>query len=293
MQADRYYEHSGRYSPFSVAKALGLGLLVSVPLAFVYAYIIVYIPIVGTITFILTAGFAGVVGFAVGRALHAGKVRNHAVTLATAIPVAIFALWASWVAWVYAILHRADAVVGVLDLALAPATLWKVILLINDKGAWNLKGITPTGAALWGLWALEAAIIGGVIVLVARESVNEPFCEPCERWCDEQKAIAVLGATTKDDLVPRLERGDYAVLREIGPPTHLAFTRLDLHQCSQCQATTTLTATSVTVTVKKDKQETEESGLLKYLLVPPGELSAMKTLLTEGQAHPEPAGTAG
>ena len=84
MLTDRYYTHSGRYSPLAAAKALGLGLVVAVPMAFVYSYAIVYIPIVGIITFILTAGFAAVVGFTVGHLLKSGQVRNNAVSIATA-----------------------------------------------------------------------------------------------------------------------------------------------------------------------------------------------------------------
>lgn len=280
MQTDRYYRHSGRFSPFAVVKALGIGLLVSVPMAFVYSYIIVYLPIISVITFFLTAGFGGVVGFVVGMAMHAGNVRNHKVAVATALPVALFALWASWVTWVYALLHRGEeADVGLLDLVFDPAGLWEVITLINEKGAWSLKGLTPTGGLLWAMWAVEAAIIVGIIVVIVRESVNSPFCEGCHRWCDEQKAIAVLGPTSKGDLVPRLEQGNYAVLQELTEATNLAFTQLDLHQCSQCQATAALTATSVTVTTKNGKEEKEEKTLLKYLLVSPGDLSTVKAMV--------------
>lgn len=285
MQADRYYRHSGRFSPIAVAKAFALGLVVTVPLAFVYSYILVYLPIIGMITFILTAGFAAVVGVVVGRVMHAGKVRNHVVAVATALPVALFALWAAWVTWVYALLHRADADVGLIDLVFDPAGLWRIITLINAKGAWSLKGLTPTGGLLWALWALEAAIIAGVVVLVARESVSSPFCEGCDRWCEEQKAFAVLGPTKKDALAPRLEQGDYAVFQEMTATNDSTFTRLDLHQCPQCLGSAALTATSVTVTVKKGKQETDETVLLKFLLLSPSDVSTVKTILAEGQAR--------
>ncbi|MFT3769647.1 MAG: hypothetical protein QM820_29780 [Minicystis sp.] len=289
MHADRYYRHSGRYSPGAVVKALAAGLGASLLLAFVYSYIIVYIPIVGVITFILTAGFGALSGFAVGHLLHAGKVRNQIVTLATAVPVALFALWAAWVTWVYAIMHRADVDVGLVDLAANPGALWKLINIINEKGAWNLKGFTPTGGLLWGLWALEAAIIVGVIVLVAYEMVNVPFCEQCDRWCAEHKAMATLGSTTKEALAPRLERGDYTVLRETPLVSGLAFTRLDLHQCPECHGTATLSASSVTISVKKGKQETSETVLFKYLLVPPADLATVTAMVAEGQANAQAA----
>ncbi|APR86600.1 Hypothetical protein A7982_11949 [Minicystis rosea] len=266
-------------------KALAAGLSASLPLAFVYSYIIVYIPIVGVITFALTAGFGALLGFLVGQVLHAGKVRSQAAALAAAVPVSLFALWAAWVTWVYALMHRADVDVAFLDLAANPGGLWNLINVINDKGAWNLKGFTPTGGLLWGLWALEAAIIVGLAVLVAYEAVNVPFCEPCDVWCAEHKAMATLGSTTKRALAPRLEQGDYAVLRETPHVSDLAFTRLDLHQCPTCQGTATLSATSVTVTVKKDKRETSETVLFKYLLVPPADLATVTAMVAAGQAQ--------
>jgi hypothetical protein len=283
MQADRYYRHSGRFSSSAVVKAAGLGLVASVPLAFIYAYVIVYLPIISVITFLLTGGFGALVGFAIGTVMHRGKVRNDVVVLATAILVGLFALWASWVAWVYALLHRADAEVGLLDLALNPIGLGRIIAIINEKGAWSLKGFTPTGGVLWAMWAVEAAIIVGCVVLVAQAMVSSPFCEGCDRWCEEHKGIALLGPTSKDALRPRLEQGDYAVLGELEGPTGSAFTQLDLHQCSQCLATVALTATAVTVTLKKGKQEKEEKVLLKHLLLSPDELSTVKATLALSQ----------
>jgi hypothetical protein len=287
METDRYYRHSGRFAPLAVVKALGAGVVSAVPLAFVYSYVLVYIPIIGTITFALTGGFALLIGLAVGKVLHDGKVRNLAVSTATALGAALFSLWAAWVTWVHAILGRADAKVTLADLALDPALLWKVITLINDKGAWNLRGLTPTGALLWGLWALEAAVIGGVVVLAVRESVNDPFCEACDRWCAEHKGFGAVGPARLENLAPRLERGDYTVLRELPNHAESVYTRLDVHDCPQCHATTTLSATNVTVTVKKGKAETTEDVIFKHLLLPPGDLAVVQAMLAAAAA-PEP-----
>jgi hypothetical protein len=284
MNPDRYYRHSGKFPPAAVLKGLAAGLAASVPLAFVYAYAIVYIPIIGVVSFILTAGFAAIVGLATGALLHAGKVRNQPVAYATALPVGLFALWASWVVWVYALLHRADSDVGLFEIAFSPVGLWKVINLINEKGAWNLKGFTPTGGFLWFLWGLEALLIVGIIVFVAGMMVDNPFCEACDRWCEEHKSIAVRGPTTKEHLTEPLEQGNYAILNQLPAPDAASYTRFDMHQCGQCQATTTLTATGVTVTMKKGKEEQSESVLVRYLLVPPGDLGALQRVLAEGQA---------
>lgn len=287
MQTDRYYRHSGRFSAIAVIRALVMGLVVSVPLAFTYSYAIVYIPVIGMVTFLLTAAFAVVVGLMVGRGLRSGKVRSSPAALAAALPVAIFALWAAWVSWAFALLRRSDVKLELIDLAASPRILWKVVCLINEKGAWSLKGYTPTGTVLWILWAIEAALILGAIVFMAHEHVNLPFCEPCEQWCEEEKGIAVFGPTTKDVIRPRLEQGDYGVFGELGDPTEAHSLRIDLHQCPKCQATMTLSGTSVRVTVNKSKRETHEMVLFRYLLIPATKVPDVRTVL--GGLHAGPA----
>jgi hypothetical protein len=296
MEGSKAYRHSGRFSGLGVARAFVAGILVAVPMAFVYAYAILYVPLVGTVTFVLTGGFAAVVGFVVGYLLHASKVRNQAVTAATAAVVALFTLWASWVVWLYALLHRADVDVGLLTLVTEPSALWKLVVAVNEQGAWNLHGFTPTGAILWGLWAIEAGIIVGGVVLVAWFFVSSPFCEACDAWSLEQKGLAVLGHTQKDALAPRLERGDYAVIGELPPPSDAAYTRFDLHACGSCDALNALTATAVTVTVKKGKADKSEKTLVKYLLLSARQLADVKRAMEEARAHtraaavaPEPA----
>ncbi len=288
MDDTRYYRHSGRFSPGGIVGALGLGLPAAVLMAFVYAYAIVYIPIIGIVSFILTGGFAAVVGAVVGLMLHTGKVRNTLVSYLTALPVALVALWASWVAWVYALLRRGDAEISLLGLTLDPVGLWQVIGVINEKGAWSFKGATPTGGVLWFLWACEALIIVGVSMAMAEGMVAEPFCEDCQTWCEEQKSFALLGPATQEELVPRLELSDFVALKGLPAATASAFTRLDLHQCTQCRATLTLTGKAITVTQKGGKTETDEKDLFRLLKLSTSQLASLKQVLEQrAQAEAE------
>ena len=77
------YRHSGRFPLPGVALSLVAGTAAGVILAFVYAYLVLYIPLAGYLTFILTAGFGGLAGGATGVLLHWQKVRNNAVALST------------------------------------------------------------------------------------------------------------------------------------------------------------------------------------------------------------------
>jgi hypothetical protein len=251
-----------------------------VGMAFLYAYAIVYIPIIGMVSFILTAGFAAIVGAVTGTMLHKGKVRNPAVAYLAALPVAFTALWAAWVAWIYALAHRGEGGnIGVLDLVLNPSGLWDLILMVNSTGAWSFKGSTPTGGVLWALWGVEALIIVGLVEVVAEGMVADPFCEDCERWCEEQKAFATLGAANKEELVSRLELSDFSVLKTLPAVLPSASTRFDLHQCPQCRATITLCGKAVTVTTKGNKTETDEKDLFRHLKLTTSQLASLQAVL--------------
>ena len=51
-----YYRHSGRYSARGLATAVAIATPVGVLAAFVYAYLILYIPLAGIISVFLAAG---------------------------------------------------------------------------------------------------------------------------------------------------------------------------------------------------------------------------------------------
>lgn len=280
MDDSRYYRHSGKFSPGGIVGALGLGLPVAVLMAFLYAYAIVYIPIIGMVSFILTAGFAAVVGAVTGTMLHKGRVRNTAVAYLAALPVAFTALWAAWVAWIYALAHRGEGGnIRLVDLVLNPEGLWDLILMVNSTGAWSFKGATPTGGLLWALWGVEALIIVGLVSAVAEGMVADPFCEDCERWCEEQKAFATLGAANKEELVSRLELSDFSVLKTLPGALPSASTRFDLHQCPQCRATITLCGKAVTTTTKGNKTETDEKDLFRHLKLTTSQLASLQAVL--------------
>src|SRR5688572_3905604 len=172
-----YYRHSGRFSPPGALIGLAGGLLAGVALAFAYAYSLAYIPIVGIVTFILSAGFGALVGFVTGRLLRVGHVRNNAVTTIVTLTVALVAFYMSWVAWIHAIAGRADADIPLAEIASQPALVWELVQEINKVGAWSLKGFTPTGTFLWILWAIEACLIVVPVFLVTSAMLGgRPYC---------------------------------------------------------------------------------------------------------------------
>ncbi len=290
MTEGLYYEHSGKSSLSGPPAGLILGILAGVPLAFIYSYVILYIPVIGYFTVLLSLAFGAIVGKTAGAALRWTKVRNTGLAVLVTFLVACGSLYVSWAAWIYALLRRAEAQVTLLSLILRPYFLWAVIRKVNQVGAWTLSGSTPTGIVLWVLWALEAAVIVGVAVVVARSLIlADPFCESCEAWCKKVEGACQVKAADPAEIKQRMESKDFSYLEKMGAvePGGAAWVRLDLHSCPACHGANTLSAESVTLAVDKRGKKTKTTKtLIAKLLVSPAEADAIRQIGQKLAASP-------
>ena len=179
------YQHSGKvgFAPVLLPLA-GIPLLLI--LALVYAYINVYNPIGGYITFLIILGYAFACGFVVAALLKFGKCRSKTFCFIGAGIAAFLSLYFAWAFFLYALAHRVGFMeVGMLDLLLNPFAVWAVINEINATGWFTIKGATPSGIFLWFLWGIEAVAIFLVVAAVGNGAIeDEMFCEKCNAWCD-------------------------------------------------------------------------------------------------------------
>ena len=261
------YRHSGRFALGGVLLALVAGLAAAIVLAFAYAYLLAYIPVVGYVTFIIAGGFGYLVGYATGKLLEQGHVRNTPLSILVTAVAALGAFYASWVVWIHAIAGRADVEVPILDLATSPAILWEVVTAVNAEGAWSLKGWTPTGTILWIFWILEAGLIFGPAFYAVHHLIHRrAYCEACGKWCHDTLGAVQLDPSNPADLRQRLETSDFAALsalpnRQGGTPT---WTRVDLHLCptAQCGKTNAVSVSHVSTTVNRKGEPSEKVDTL-------------------------------
>jgi hypothetical protein len=268
-----YYRHSGRFSVPGAVLGLAGGAATGAILALVYAYALAYIPIVGYVTFILSLGFGGIVGFVTGRLLRSAHVRNTAVTLTISAVVALVAFYVSWVSWIAAVAGRADADLPIAEILFRPDLVWELVKGINEVGAWSLKSWTPTGTVLWVLWTLEAGLIVVPIFVMTSVLVGSlPYCESCGKWCEESEGVLHVAYAEPAELRQRLETGDVGYLAALGraEPGARTWIRIDLHRCptASCARTNTLTAQVVSVTVNdKGEQSMKANAVVDKMLV--------------------------
>lgn len=286
-----YYRHSGKFSPDAPFVALAVGIPAALLFSWVYAYAILYIPIVGIVTFILTGGLGAGVGFVTGMTLSARKVRSGMVAWGVGLFVGLVTLWLSWVSWIVGLLRRGDEDVSWLAVLFSPGDLWAVISKVNEVGAWSFKGATPTGAVLWVFWACEAAIIVGVAAWVSSLAVADPYCESCDTWCTGRQGLATSAKTDVASLREGLERKDFAgALAAAGPATAaVGWLRYDVHECIKCGATNTLSVIPVTV---KEKGPEDGTPIIKHLSLTQAEVAALGAAMPRAEEAPEAAAPA-
>lgn len=293
MELARYYRPSGRLSLKALLLA-PLALPVAALAATVYSYVTLYLPIIGYVTVLLTVGLGFAVAMLAEVVLRRGRVRSVPFALLATAGLGLFTTWFMWVTWSYALVHQNDGELAFAAL-LWPPNLWELIGLVNEKGAWNIHGATPTGLLLWVLWAVEAGILVGFPVVTGLSVAREPYCEHCDAWCTHTKGVFLTPAVAKAEAAEHLERHDFGWLTSLGAlsrPPPPAFTRWDLFECG-CRATNAVSAVDVAVGVDGNgKAKVTETPLVDALLLPPDVLPAFQVVARK-LAEPPPEAAAG
>ena len=264
-----YYRPSGRFGAGGIPVSLFLGAAAGVVLGVGHGYLTRYNPYI-YFNFLATFALGFVIGVAVIIGARAGKIRAPWLAGALGAACGLVGLYAAWVAWIHVLLVQ-----GKVDMPtwiVAPAALWRVIKVVNENGAWSLgSGDTPTtGALLWVLWAIEAAVIVGVAAAVSWSWVNTtPFCEPCDAWTEKEIKAAKLGpAASIANLKQSLEAKEFRPLAELGQATPALFTEMDLLVCPRCRQVGFLTVRNVAITVdKRKKQQVSKTDVVKNLTI--------------------------
>ncbi len=259
MQSLLYYSHSGRFSGSGLAAAIGATVGAGLVLAVLYAYLILYIPLAGFVSFLLAGGFGWGMGLVMAKMLKMGRVRNVALAVGSAVFAGLVGYAFSWMVWMYAFYHRVDVDVPFAEV-MNPRVFWDLLTLVNESGAWTVSSTTPTGIALWVIWGLEATIVLGIAAWIPWKEIRDlTFCESCDGWCVSNKKAVVKGVDAME-LTTKMEGHDFGYLEKVGAPAGdgMEFCRIELSSCPKCDATHTLTAQSVAVKVNKKGEHSEK-----------------------------------
>jgi len=271
MDLRQFYSHSGKIAP-QLVLGVPIILIISTLLAFAYAYSVIYIPIVGYLSFLLTIGFALGVGFSTAVTLQFFKTRNSVFAFCFGLGSGIFALYAAWVTFEY-VLWNKDVTenIELLRLASNPLIVWRVACLVAEKGWYSIRSTTPTGAVLWTFWGIEACVIVGVSAYMSHSFIKDSvFCEACRGWTDDHKNKLTFEFIDESELKEKLINQDLTFLNDIikVKRTQESFYRIDCSVCCTCDNLYTLSLLRVSKTWDKEGKETEKAKtILKNLFI--------------------------
>lgn len=151
---------------------------------------------------------------------------------------------------------------------------------INETGTWSLKGSTPSGVFLALIWLVEALIIIGGAILLARSQAIEPFSETANEWATEEEMAHPVGYAHDAAAVrTALETGQFHTLTPYrSEAAEDQFARLKLHHAPNDANCRYLTLENVTKTLdKKGKTTQTSSPVVQRLAISPAAYQDLKT----------------
>ena len=244
---DLYYQHSGRPG-WAIPLTIFIGIPVTISLAAIYAYVVVYCPVIGYVNLLFLGALIFCGGFLLDRIARVGKCRNPAVMTGMGLLLGCIALYASWLFFLGALLDD----VSLLALITNPVGMWNIIGWFNANGWWG-----PAGLIQWAIVATEAVAIVGGFTLAGRSAIGEDiFCEPCDAWCEPFETMLL----KKDPTLPadQRPRDNLQILAQ--PETNNDdFPRYeaDVLQCESCQSMQAIRVYDVVKTVDGDEVKIE------------------------------------
>ena len=265
------YRHSGKVSPLMILGAL-LTCLAAVVLAFVYAYAVVYIPIVGYLSFLLTAGFSFGVAFTAGFFLQVFNARNTLFSVFFGLIIGLFALYASWVAFEFVVINRySDDGIRLMEIAFSPVAVWNIACNIAENGWYSLGSTNVKGIALWILWGIEGVIITGFSIYMCYTMIIDAvFCEACREWADSHSKVLNFKYNNQTDLEERVLHHDLSFwdnATKIGS-SDKDYYSITFSLCSTCKKLYTLTLKKVKRSWdKENEEELKEKILIRNLFI--------------------------
>lgn len=89
---------------------------------------------------------------------------------------------------------------------------------------------------------VEALVLFGALLLIARSAIHLPYCHTCKHFCDRFEDTARFAAGPAVEAVGRVQARDWGYFRSLGPPVAKApeWLRFDIASCMTCQRTNTV-----------------------------------------------------
>lgn len=228
----------------------------------------------------LTVALGSLLGVTARHVTDAGKSRSHGLNV-----VVVVVLWATaWLAsfaWDRELLDASLLRDGARPLVFAEyveakATCgWAVAPRIDPR-------FRLDGALVYGVWALEGAILAFAAWRRARPGASRPFCERCNLWAEPTELRDAVGVIA-DELRRAAQVGNLAAL--VSPATNVVIplsAAYVLHECPRCHDGGWLDVRAVAATARRAKslRVTRPRVLTEIMLAPTKSVTPIRLATT-------------
>lgn len=292
-----YYRPSGRV-PASAYPFVVLYALATIPVAWLYAWLMIHVPPV--INLFFTVCYSVWLGYLTSRAGARAKVRNPDWMARAGIVIGLAGWYFQWAAWIALIDHKVAGQPGgyplsgiFIDLASHPAVLFDAAIDIAQAGTWSLRGDPISGSTLALLWLGELLILLTCVRTSGRMQAGDPFCEASGTWAEKIEVTRKFAFVDDAQSLPAyLEQHPHDLLGVLGPwseTVSLSHATVTIHRCRG--ADSYLSLSNVAATMEKGKVKETITPVLMYLRLRGIDLDAFLEQLTSAMRSPTKAGS--
>lgn len=180
-----FYKESMKVNHFGLIISVGIGIILSLFLGYLYAMVTYAMPII-YVNILLTFGFGIILGYIVRILVKLTNNRNRRSRLIVGLVIGLFAMYFQWSAFILVLFQDGfptlHEFLANLHWITYPDNFIKAVADINHYGSWTAMGITFKGFVLTLIWIAEAVIIVGLPIISMLRLKPAPFSELLGRW---------------------------------------------------------------------------------------------------------------
>lgn len=198
-----------------------LGFLVMFMLAYLYAFVTSFSPII-YLNFVLLLMFGSFIGLVSYLQAYFGVIRERKYWISLSIVNSVLMWYISWIVYILAISNETSFVSMkgfdvFINLLLKPDFVFQTIHDLSNHGVWTVSFLSSDSFTYWMVWIIEFAIFIVAPIMFLKQQSTFPYSELNERWYKEFVLSRDFGSILVfKNALERLETKPIEIIEELG-----------------------------------------------------------------------------
>ena len=277
----KFYRLSGEIGISALFWGPLYGVIAAIPLSFVYAYAVRYIPFI-YLNFIISFFYVFLICIAYKVGEDKGNNRNRGFSFLGATLMGLLCLYIAWATFLFVLLKHE---INYFKLLVNPPLLWELIQALVERGWFSIGSskelVSGTFyAVLLGIEAVGYVVIFQWLGTLEREKV---YCENCSAWINPVVLPYPISSKLSGDILQTAQTGHIPWIQklELENPATPSCIMLSQSCCDTCAQLKLLSAKKIEMVETKDGSEKKETLLFQNLILSKREHEELKKKLEE------------